>query len=104
MIGKQLKDLLYREKLEVKDFALLVNVKARTVYSWINETDEKDPRYETLLQVKQFYRQNSKEHKNINLDWLITGEGEMFITPQDKNKFILSQLEEEGVEIILRKK
>lgn len=104
MIGKQLKDLLYREKLEVKDFALLVNIKARTVYSWINETDEKDPRYETLLQIKQFYRQNSKENKNINLDWLITGEGEMFITSQDKNKFILSQLEEEGVEIILRKK
>jgi len=84
MIGKQLKILLYSDKLDVKEFALLVKIKARTVYSWTNEADEKDPRYETLLQIKQKYRE--KTGKNINLDWLISGEGDMFITDEKSSK------------------
>lgn len=44
---------------------------------------------------------------NVNLNWLISGEGEMFLTSKGE-KSLLSRLEEEGVEPdsegILRKK
>jgi transcriptional regulator with XRE-family HTH domain len=44
---------------------------------------------------------------NINLNWLIVGEGEIFITPKEE-KPVLSKLKEEGVESdsdgVLRKK
>jgi len=40
----------------------------------------------------------------VNINYVLEGEGEMFINSQDKNELILSQLEEQGIEIILRKK
>jgi transcriptional regulator with XRE-family HTH domain len=78
MIGKQLRELLREEKIKVEKFAEFVEINPRTIYAYTS--DQNDPKYELLLQIKKKYRE--KTGKNINLDYLISGEGDMFITKQ----------------------
>jgi predicted transcriptional regulator len=82
MIGKQLKHLLEAENIKINDFAEIIGIKARTVYTWTNDTNE--PKHDTLLQIKQKFKE--KTGKNINLDWLISGEGTMFTNDTDEKR------------------
>jgi hypothetical protein len=53
-----------------------VGIKYGTFHSWIR--GEREPRFDVLLKIKKEYLE--KMGKNINIDFLISGEGEMFIT------------------------
>lgn len=75
MIGKELKTLIKQGDIKVKELSQDIGVSLNTVYNWSN--DISDPDIKSLRLIKQNYRQ--KTGKNINLDWLISGEGEMFI-------------------------
>lgn len=105
MFKDNLKNLILQENLGIPEFSRIVNVQYKTVNAWLNYGKEPN-KYSTLIQIVQKYKQS--KGKRINLDWLITGEGEMFITAQEKESLVLSQLKEAGIELdsngILRKK
>ncbi len=105
MIGKQLKALMQLDKMEVSELSQIVEIDIRTIYSWTS--DNRNPSCETLFEIVQKYRE--AKGKTINLHWLITGEGEMFITSENKEALnILQQLNQAGIMVddngILRKR
>jgi predicted transcriptional regulator len=98
MIGKQLKKLIQEENINIENFSELVEIKTKTIYSYTS--DANDPKYEVLLQLKQKYKQ--KTGKNINLDWLISGEGTMFLNDFDEKKVTANfetLIKEAGIEV-----
>lgn len=76
MIGKELRALILEEKIRAKDLSQILGMLQSTISNYLNDTSSPDVK--TLRIIKQRYK--NKTDKNINLDWLITGEGEMFIT------------------------
>lgn len=76
MIGKELRKLILEEKIRAKDLSQILGMLQSTISNYLNDTSTPDVK--TLRIIKQKYK--NKTGKEINLDWLITGEGEMFIT------------------------
>jgi hypothetical protein len=76
MFSDNLKSLVGLEGYNPRQFSQIVGVKYGTFHSWIR--GEREPRFNVLIKIKEEYLE--KMGKEINLDWLITGKGEMFIT------------------------
>lgn len=79
MIGRQLKTLLNKEKIDINKFSQIVGIKIRTLYSWT--ADERNPDCETLIQIVNKYYELTR--KRINIDWLLSSEGSMFLSSND---------------------
>lgn len=69
-IGKRLKAIRKKSGLELEDAAFLINKEKRTVNSY--ETGERTVSLEYLLALYT--------HHKININYILSGEGEMFIT------------------------
>lgn len=73
-------------KLTQDAFAEKLNISKNFV--WMLEKGERDPSDRTILDIcKKF---------NINEEWLRTGQGEMYKTPEDETAIIVSDLLEEN--------
>ena len=86
MFKDNLKTLIKRSSMNVEEFSQIVEIKTATIYNY--RSGDRQPDMDTLLLIKQKYLE--KTGKNINLDWLISGEGEMFITQQKSSPVITS--------------
>lgn len=75
-IGNRLKQLRLDYKLSVEILAEIMEVKPRTIGAY--ERNENNPPIEFLLKLKYIFRE--RYDKNINLDYLISGEGSLFIS------------------------
>lgn len=80
LMKEQLIKLLEKLKLTQKEFAKQLGVSSSTVTEVI-QGRTKSFNYEVLVKIKELY--------NVNLTWLLTGEGEMFlpdVTQQSTSK------------------
>jgi hypothetical protein len=91
MFKENLKNLIRKETKGVSEFSQIVDISTDSIYNYQN--GKRTPDIETLFVIRKKYFQ--VKGKRINLDWLITGEGEMFIT---KETPVLDKLKDEGVE------
>lgn len=82
MFNENLRILVNNEGSNPSKFSQLVNVNYGTFNYWV--TGRNEPKYETLNLLVETYEK--KSGKKINLHWLITGEGEMFITQKNTLK------------------
>jgi len=57
------------------DFARAINVTQGNVSDWINDKKPSKPSSTALARISEEY--------NVNLNWLITGKGDMFLPPED---------------------
>jgi transcriptional regulator with XRE-family HTH domain len=73
----RLKDLLETLKLTHQQFAATVGVDASRISQWKNESLPLKPNLEQFASMAKVY--------NVNINWLIIGEGEMFLKNADNN-------------------
>ena len=90
---------LNKEGMNTPKFSQIVEIKKGTIYSWLNEG--KEPKYDSLVQIKQKYRE--KLGKDINIDYLITGEGGMFMNETIQPSEELRQMFNEDLTTFLKK-
>lgn len=67
-ISDRLNQLIGLEKLNIKDFAKQCDIPYRSMYNYVR--GEREPNLEALSKISQKF--------NVNLNWLITGNGEVF--------------------------
>lgn len=67
-INERLKQVIESKNLNIKEFSELSGIPYRSVQNYLR--NEREPNVETLTKLK--------EMMNININWLLTGEGEMF--------------------------
>lgn len=72
-ISERLKAIIHSKGLNIKGFSDATEIPYRTVQNYL--LDDRDPNVESLLKMATAM--------NINLHWLITGEGKMFVTVND---------------------
>lgn len=105
MIGKELKKLLIEENLKMVDLSKILGISQGTLSNYAN--DVSDPDVKTLRLIKEKYKEVIG--KNLNLNWLISGEGEMFIqkvsyssdiTFEEYEKNFLQHLQAAGIDAI----
>lgn len=81
LIGKELELLLTDEKIKLKELSSILDIPYSTLSNYKN--DVSSPDIKMLRIIKQRYLE--KKGKNIDLNWLITGKGEMFIEKKPIN-------------------
>ncbi|KMK50995.1 hypothetical protein RO21_08860 [[Actinobacillus] muris] len=67
-ISDRLNQLIELKKLNIKDFAEQCDIPYRSMYNYVR--GEREPNLEALSKIGQTF--------NVNLNWLITGNGEIF--------------------------
>ena len=93
MYDKRIKEIRSKLNLSVAKMAEKIQIPARTFVSY--ESDGRTPSLEFLAQLCKTY--------NINANWFLTGEGDMFIPPKfeqvqaDLAQQIRKVLKEEGL-------
>ncbi|WGE76147.1 helix-turn-helix domain-containing protein [Actinobacillus equuli] len=70
-ISNRLREVMEYKGLNIKAFAELLDVPYRTLQNYL--LNERDPSAEVLIKVSDVL--------NVNLNWLMCGEGEMFNLP-----------------------
>lgn len=85
-ISEHLKLVINDKGLNIKGFSEATGIPYRTVQNYLLE--DRDPNVESLLKMAKAM--------NINLHWLITGEGKMYVDGIEPN-----QLEQEEIELLL---
>ena len=96
MLGNNLKILLKQEIKTVSQFSTIVGISTDSIYNY--QSGKRKPDADILLQIKNKYREVTG--KIINLDWLITGEGEMFISEKSKDEEFDKKVEQKVTEIL----
>ncbi|OOF86843.1 transcriptional regulator [Rodentibacter ratti] len=82
-ISKRLKQVLEAKKLNIKTFSERSCIPYRSVQNYLRE--EREPNVEALIKLK--------ETMNININWLLIGEGEMFSSEIEKESLSISEIE-----------
>lgn len=67
-LGERLRELINHLEISVAKFSKEIGVPQPTITSYLN--DSREPGISFLLKIKNRY-------KNVNLNWIITGEGTM---------------------------
>ena len=93
MYNERLKQFRKSIGLSVPKLAERINIPARTIVSY---ESGRDPSIEMLAQLCKVY--------NVNLNWFVTGEGEMFIKQPDKPHQIDEAQIEKIFDNLLKKK
>jgi transcriptional regulator with XRE-family HTH domain len=75
-VGNRLSLLIKELKISKKSFADALNISPGNLSDWISPKRKSNPTTESLTRIYEIY--------NINLHWLLTGEGEMFVN-KDSN-------------------
>ena len=89
-LGQKLKEIRTIKKLSIEEFAKKLGTSPRAYTSY--EYDERKPSFEVCFNLRTVF--------DVNLNWLIADDGEMFLLPSyDKIEDELTQ----KVENILRK-
>lgn len=70
-VNQRFSDFLKYLNISGVDFARSINVSPSKISGWLN--DNYAPNMESLIAISQKYR-------NLNLSWLLLGEGEMLLT------------------------
>lgn len=73
-IPERIKQIREELKCTQEEFANTLGVSQKTVSQW--EQDRNKPQIDVLRVLRDQY--------NINLNWLLTGRGNMFLTPEEK--------------------
>ena len=80
-VGKRLKEFRLVKKITQEGLATLLNIATKNISDY--ETGKTAPSLHSLQIIRNTY--------DLNLDWLLTGQGSMFISENtDKKKFTLS--------------
>lgn len=74
-ISKQLNLLIKLKQLTIKDFAEQCDIPYRSMYNYVR--GDREPNLDALYKISQTF--------NVNLNWLITDQGEMFKNISNKN-------------------
>lgn len=75
-ISNRLREVMEYKGLNIKAFAELLDMPYRTLQNYL--LNERDPSVDILIRVSEIL--------NVDLNWLIRGEGEMFYSLINKNK------------------
>lgn len=75
-ISNRLREVMEYKGLNIKAFAQLLDVPYRTLQNYL--LNERDPNAEVLIKISDVL--------NIDLNWLMRGEGEMFRSSMNKNE------------------
>lgn len=75
-ISNRLREVMEYKGLNIKAFAQLLDVPYRTLQNYL--LNERDPNAEVLIKISDVL--------NIDLNWLMRGEGEMFRSSTNKNE------------------
>ncbi|HDR0967919.1 TPA: helix-turn-helix transcriptional regulator [Pasteurella multocida] len=75
-INNRLREVMEYKGLNIKAFAQLLDVPYRTLQNYL--LNERDPSAEVLIKVSDVL--------NVNLNWLMRGEGEMFRSSMNENE------------------
>ena len=75
-VGKRLKEFRIMKKITQEGLASLLKIATKNVSDY--ETGKTAPSLQSLQTIRNTY--------NLNLDWLLTGEGSMFISDNAENK------------------
>lgn len=67
-ISKRLKQVIEDKNLNIKAFSEISNIPYRSVQNYLR--NEREPNVEALIKLK--------EAMNIDINWLLTGEGKMY--------------------------
>ena len=95
MFKDNLKNLIRKQSKGVAEFSKLVEMNIDNIYNYQN--GKREPDFNILYQIKLRFRE--KTGKNINLDYLITGEGEMLISEIPSNTEIRETLAKLEIDI-----
>lgn len=75
-IAKRLKEVMEHKGLNIKTFAELLDIPYRTLQNYL--LNERAPSAEVLIKVS--------DKLNVDLNWLMRGEGEMFSGSMNENR------------------
>lgn len=75
-ISNRLREVMEYKGLNIKAFAQLLDVPYRTLQNYL--LNERDPSAEVLIKISDVL--------NVNLNWLMRGEGEMFRDSMSESK------------------
>ena len=75
-INNRLREVMEYKGLNIKAFAELLNVPYRTLQNYL--LNERDPSAEVLIKISDVL--------NVDLNWLMRGEGEMFRSSTNENE------------------
>ncbi|MGX2975680.1 helix-turn-helix domain-containing protein [Ursidibacter arcticus] len=75
-INNRLREVMEYKSLNIKAFAELLNVPYRPLQNYL--LNERDPSAEVLIKVSDVL--------NVNLNWLMRGEGEIFRSSTNENE------------------
>ncbi len=83
-IGERLDKLIKTKQIQSQDFAEKINVGNTTVSNWTTGS--------TAIPLKHIYAIH-KHFPELNLNWLISGTGDMFIKAEDSLSFVSESTE-----------
>lgn len=76
MYAENLKKLRYELRMSAQKLADATGISLITMQNY--ELAKREPKYSFLYQLLTYY--------NVNINWLMTGKGNMFITDEHENK------------------
>ena len=76
-IGKRLREYIYERKLSQEEFSSLTNISKQTVNNIV--MDRTAPSGDVLVKI-------ANEYKDLNLNWLVTGNGPIFNSAGSNSK------------------
>ncbi|MDE3995467.1 helix-turn-helix domain-containing protein [Glaesserella parasuis] len=72
-ISERLKNVMNANNLNIKAFSEVTEIPYRSIQNYLR--DEREPNVEALLKIRRSL--------NVNINWLLTGEGGIFIVDGD---------------------
>lgn len=80
-ISKRLKCVMNAHNLNIKSFSEVSEIPYRSVQNYLR--DEREPNVEALLKIRRSL--------NVNINWLLTGIGEIFIEDGDSSALTIDE-------------
>lgn len=70
-VGNRISYIVKKLRLTKKNFAESLNISSGNLSDWINPDRKSNPTVSSLIRINEIY--------DVNITWLLTGKGEMFI-------------------------
>jgi transcriptional regulator with XRE-family HTH domain len=79
-VAERIVELINLLNINKKTFALSINVSPGNISDWLSKNRKANPSMDAIIRISEKY--------DVNLNWLLTGKGEMFLSdnkePQEK--------------------
>lgn len=82
-IKNRLKTVIEHKGLSLKEFSELTEIPYRSIQNYLR--DERDPNLDALMKIGT--------KAGVNLHWLVTGEGKMFVDKVDSEQLTAKEIE-----------